>query len=144
MITLFYAGLCTLLVLFLAGRVMARRVARKIGIGDGGDHEMLKRVRAHANAVEYLPLALLLLGGMELNGYPNGVIHAFGGTLLASRLLHAWGLSRSSGASPGRFTGILLTLLLMACMAVLAIVGYFTPILGGVPQVDESAQHYGE
>lgn len=144
MITLLYAGLCTLLVLFLAGRVMARRVARKIGIGDGGDHEMLRRMRAHANAVEYLPLALLLLGGMELNGYPNGVIHAFGGTLLASRLLHAWGLSRSSGASPGRLIGTLLTLLLMMSMAVLAIVGYFAPILGGEPEAYESAQDHGE
>ncbi|WP_146908879.1 MAPEG family protein [Arenimonas daejeonensis] len=109
MITLLYAGLCTLLVLFLAGRVIARRFSHKIGLGDGGDHEMAKRVRTHANAVEYLPLALLLLGGMELNGYPNSVIHGFGITLFISRLLHAWGLSRSSSASPGRFAGTGLT-----------------------------------
>ena len=96
----------------------------KIGIGDGGDHEMQRRVRAHANSVEYLPLALLLLGGMELNGYPNSVIHAFGATLLVSRLLHAWGLSRSSGSSPGRFLGTFITLCLMIAMSVFAIVGY--------------------
>ena len=129
MITLFYAGLCTLLVLFLAGRVIARRFSHKIGIGDGGDHELIKRIRVHANAVEYLPLALLLLGGMELNGYPNAIIHGFGITLLVSRILHAWGLSRSSSASPGRFVGILFTLLLMVAMSLFAIAGFVSPYL---------------
>ena len=124
MITLFYAALCTLLVLFLAGRVMAYRVKFKVGLGDGGHGELNRRVRAHANAVEYLPLALLLLGGMELNGYPDAAIHGFGATLLVSRLLHAWGLSRSAGSSSGRFLGTLLTLLLMVAMALFAIIGY--------------------
>jgi uncharacterized protein len=144
MITLFYAGLCTLLVLFLAGRVIARRFSHKIGIGDGGDHEMIKRVRTHANAVEYLPLALLLLGGMELNGYPDSVIHGFGITLFVSRLLHAWGLSRSSSASPGRFLGILLTLVLMVAMALFAIAGFVTPYLAGHAEEQDSAEAYGE
>lgn len=130
MITLLYAALCTLLVLVLAGRVMARRMSHKIGLGDGGDPELARRVRAHANAVEYLPLALLLLGGMELNGYPDTVIHAFGAALLASRALHAWGLSRHSGRSAGRLYGTALTLLLMVSMSVLAIIGYLAPHWG--------------
>lgn len=144
MITLFYAGLCTLLVLTLAGRVMARRLSHKIGIGDGGDHEMVKRVRAHANAVEYLPLALLLLGGMELNGYPDTVIHGFGLTLLVSRLLHAWGLSRSSSASPGRFVGILFTLVLMVAMSLFAIAGFVSPYLADDVEAQESTGSYGD
>ena len=129
MITLLYAALCTLLVLVLAGRVMAYRVKFKVGLGDGGHGELNRRVRAHANAVEYLPLALLLLGGMELNGYPDAAIHGFGATLLVSRLLHAWGLSRRAGSSPGRFVGTLLTLLLMVAMAVFAIIGYLQSLL---------------
>ena len=68
MITLLYAALCTLLILVLAGRVIAARWQHKVGLGDGGNTELNRRVRAHANAVEYVPLALILLGGMELNG----------------------------------------------------------------------------
>lgn len=124
MITLLYAALCTLLVLVLAGRVIAARLKFKVGLGDGGNAELAKRMRVHANAIEYLPLALLLLGGMELNGYPDAVIHGFGATLFVSRLLHAWGLSRSSGSSPGRFLGTFITLCLMIAMSVFAIVGY--------------------
>jgi uncharacterized membrane protein YecN with MAPEG domain len=139
MITLLYAGLCTLLVLFLAIRVISLRMKAKIGLGDGGDHELQRRVRVHANSVEYLPLALILLGGMELNGYPNAVIHGFGATLLVSRLLHAWGLSRKSGTSPGRFLGTLLTLLLMIAMAVFAIAGFAGPYLATRAEAAEAA-----
>lgn len=134
MITLLYAALCTLLVLVLAVRVIARRLSHQIGLGDGGDPELARRVRVHANAIEYLPLALLLLGGMELNGYPDSVIHAFGATLLASRALHAWGLSRHSGRSVGRFYGTALTLLLMASMSVFAIAGYVASHWGDAAQ----------
>ena len=124
MISLLYAGLCTLLVVILAARVAQWRHRHKIGIGDGGDTELLRRVRVHANAVENLPLALILLVGMEINGYGGAVIHGFGSVLFVSRVAHAWGLSRSSGYSKGRFYGTFFTWLLMGAMALLAIVGY--------------------
>lgn len=129
MITLLYAGLCSILVVFLAVRVAQWRFRHKIGLGDGGDRELLKRVRAHANAIENMPLALILLGGMELNGYSDGLIHGFGGVLLVSRAAHAWGLSHSSGTSRGRLMGSLFTWLLMLAMALFAIVGYFQQFL---------------
>ena len=124
MITLLYAGLCALLVLVLAIRVAQWRFAHKIGIGDGGDRELLKRMRVHGNAVEYLPMCLILLGGMELNGYPRTMIHGFGIALVLSRLAHAWGLSHSSGTSAGRLAGMAVTWGLMLAMAGLAIGGY--------------------
>lgn len=124
MITLLYAGLCALLVLILAARVVRWRMQHRIGLGDGGDTELLRRVRVHGNAIEYLPLCLILLGGMELNGYPAPIIHGFGLALVFSRVAHAWGLSRSSGVSAGRFAGTLVTWLLMLAMAGFAIVGY--------------------
>jgi uncharacterized membrane protein YecN with MAPEG domain len=126
MITLLYAGLCALLVLILAMRVAFWRFKHKIGLGDGGDKELLKRVRAHGNAVEYLPLCLILLGGMELNGYPNSLIHGFGAALFVSRVAHAWGVSRSSGSSIGRLSGMVVTWAIMLAMAGFAIVGYIT------------------
>ena len=124
MITMLYAGLCTILVVVLALRVVQWRFRHKIGLGDGGDRQLLMRVRAHANAIENMPLALLLLGGMELNGYSAGLIHGFGSVLLVSRAAHAWGLSHSSGTSRGRFMGSLFTWLLMLTMAAFAIGGY--------------------
>ena len=83
-----------------------------------------QEIPAHGNAVEYLPLCLILLGGMELNGYPSPIIHGFGLALLVSRIAHAWGLSRTSGLSAGRFAGTLVTWTLMLAMAGFAIGGY--------------------
>ena len=125
MITMLYAGLCTILVVLLALRVVHFRFRNKIGLGDGGDPTLQRRVRVHANAVENLPLALLLLGGMELNGYSPALVHGFGATLFVSRVAHAWGLSHSSGTSKGRFLGTLFTWLLMLAMALFAIGGFF-------------------
>ena len=124
MITMLYAGLCTILVVFLAVRVAQWRFRHRIGIGDGGDKQLLLRVRAHANAIENMPLALLLLGGMELNGYNAGLIHGFGGVFFVSRVAHSWGLSHSPGTSKGRLMGSLFSWLLMLVMAVFAIAGF--------------------
>ena len=63
-ITGLYVALGALLVLILSARVSARRMSQRIGLGDGDDRELRKRIRVQANAIEYLPLALLLLGAL--------------------------------------------------------------------------------
>lgn len=126
MITMLYAGVCTLLVLVLAYRVVQVRRSAKVGLGDGGNDELQRRIRIHANALENLPLALILLGGAELNGYPDAMIHGFGAALLVSRIAHAIGMSGSSGYSRGRFFGTLGTWLVMAALAIIAITGYLS------------------
>jgi uncharacterized membrane protein YecN with MAPEG domain len=123
MISMMYAGLCTLLVIFLALRVVRWRREHKIGLGHGENIELQQRVRAHANAVENMPLALILLASLELTGASLYMVHALGATFLISRLMHAWGVSHSSGYSKGRFWGMLLTWVPMIIMAIFAIVG---------------------
>lgn len=108
-ITLLFAALHAVLVVVLAARVAMFRFSAKIALGDGGDKVMTRRMRAHGNLIEYAPLALLLLGLLELSGLDPRWLWGFGGTLLVGRLLHAYGLSRRSGTSPGRFLGTLLT-----------------------------------
>lgn len=118
-ITGLYAALAALLIMILAVRVMLRRTSARIGIGDGGDHELAKRVRVHANAVEYLPIGLILLLILELDQTTPMLVHAFGITLVLGRVLHAFGLSRTSKVSAGRALGTALSLLAIGAMAVL-------------------------
>ncbi len=118
-ITGIYVALATLLVLILAGRVSLGRGRAQVGLGDGGDHDLIKRIRAHANAVENLPLALLLLLMLELNQTQPLWLHVFGCVLIVGRILHAIGLSRSSKESTGRFLGTVLTWGVMLVMALL-------------------------
>lgn len=120
-VTAFYAALSTLLVVFLAFRVVRRRLQARVGVGVGTDAVLERRVRVHANAVENLPLALLLLLLLELLVFQHWLLHLFGIGLLLGRILHAWGLNARAGTSPGRFSGALLTWLIMVVMAVLLI-----------------------
>jgi uncharacterized membrane protein YecN with MAPEG domain len=118
-ITGLYVALGLLLVLILAVRVSLRRRTTKIGIGDGDDAELRKRIRAHGNAIEYLPIGLLALLLLDLDGTSPVVLHACGIVLIIARVSHAIGLSRTGGTSPERFVGIGLTLLILLVMAVL-------------------------
>jgi len=118
-ITAIYAAISALLIVVLSFRVIRLRLSTRTGIGDGGHQDLARCIRAHANAVEYLPLALLLLLLVEWNQTLPLVVHGFGIALVLGRLLHAIGLSRSTGASPPRFIGMLLTLLCLLGMAAL-------------------------
>jgi uncharacterized protein len=116
-ITGLYAALSTLLILILSARVILYRRSHKIGLGDGGDVEMHRRMRAHGNAIEYLPFGLILLLVLEINQTAPLWLHVFGCVLLIARFAHAWGVSRHSGISPGRLLGVVLTFAVLAVMA---------------------------
>ena len=120
-ITLLFASLHVVLMLILAVRVVLHRRAHKIGIGDGGDKWLVRKVRVHANFIEYVPAALLMLALLELSGLAAQWLWALGSALLLGRVLHASGFSRHSGYSFGRFWGTVLTwsvLMLMAAAGV--------------------------
>ncbi|HZP68283.1 MAG TPA: MAPEG family protein [Rudaea sp.] len=117
-ITGLYAAIAALFVLFLAARVIAYRRSHRIGLGDGGDEELRRRIRAHGNAIEYLPFGLLLLLVLELNQTAPALLHVFGIALLVARFAHAWGVSHVSGISPGRMLGVVLTFAVLIAMAV--------------------------
>ncbi|MCB1578371.1 MAG: MAPEG family protein, partial [Xanthomonadales bacterium] len=78
-------------------------------------------VRAHGNAIEYLSIGLILLLLVEMNQTQPLLVHSFGIALLVGRVMHAVGLSRSSGPSFGRVGGMILTLTVLGCMAALLI-----------------------
>ena len=108
-ITPIYAGLAAFLYVALAIRIIGQRYKSGIGLGTGDDPVLLSRVRTHANFAEYLPFSLLLLAFAEWNGLPPILLHAAGILLLAARLAHAWGLSKTEGASIPRAIGVATT-----------------------------------
>ena len=60
-----------------------------------------------------MPLGLLVVLLLELNQAPVWAVHLAGAGLIVGRLLHAWGLSRHKGVSFGRFTGTVVTWLVL-------------------------------
>ena len=108
-ITALYASLCAILVIALAFNVVGQRRKNKVGFGDQDVEPLALAIRSHGNAIEYIPIALLLILVLELNGARAPLLHGLGGALVIGRLLHAWGLSHSGGVSFARLSGTLIT-----------------------------------
>lgn len=109
-ITALYASLLALIFLALSIRVIGFRRVVRIGLGDGGDAALLRRVRVHANFAEYVPLCLILIGLAESLRAPTVLLHALGGLLLAARISHAYGVSRQPETFAWRVSGMVGTL----------------------------------
>lgn len=116
-ITAVYAAVLALLVVILALRVALYRLRNRIGAGDGGDARLLRRIRAHGNAAEFVPLGLILLALLELCGAAAWGLHVAGASFVLARVAHAVGLARSTGSSIGRAGGAVLTFVVLIGMA---------------------------
>ena len=113
-VTALYAGLLGLLVVALALRVALRRMRGRIAMGDGGDVTMQRAIRGHANAVETIPLGLILIAVSEASGAPDWGLHLIGLMLTLGRALHAWHFCVRGAPLAMRTYGMILTLLALA------------------------------
>lgn len=123
--TLLWGGLLGLVMAFLAVRVTLRRRALMVSLGDGGDEELLGRIRAFGNYTEYVPMALVLMALVELGGGAVWFLHLTGFLLFVARLSH--GLSLTAGKmSPrqrmGRQFGTGITFLIVVLWSVYAVI----------------------
>lgn len=121
-ITSLFAALLTALFIYLCAQVILYRRANRLSIGDEGDRNLLRLMRAQGNFAEYTPLALLLLALAELQGAPSGLVGVLGLMLLAGRLLHAIAFVIKGTPMSFRVYGMVLTFLMLigsACTALL-------------------------
>ncbi|MGP4845037.1 MAPEG family protein [Marinobacter sp. 1Y8] len=117
-VTAVFAAVTAFLMLFLAWRVTTFRRKFKAGMGDAGNHDFEVAIRAHANLVEYAPIALILMAIGELNGVSAVSVYAVGMLFVVGRLLHAWGFTKSRGGyALSRMIGVLFTWLSILIMA---------------------------
>ena len=94
-ITPVYAALIAFVFIALSLNVIRQRRRGKISVGDHGDKAMIKAMRTHANCAEYAPFGLLLIALAEFQGGGAWLINLLGLSLLAGRLLHAYGFGRT-------------------------------------------------
>ena len=104
-----YAALLVILGFALTVFVVLRRRSAMVGLGDGGDKDLMRRIRVHGNFIEHMPSAFAVLILLPLMGASATLVHLVGLMILIGRLLHAWGLAGSAGTSVGRLVGMLST-----------------------------------
>ncbi|WP_262689701.1 MAPEG family protein [Kordiimonas aestuarii] len=130
-ITILYAGLYGLLMVFLSIRVSFSRARLDVEFGDGGNPGLQTKVRVFGNFTEYVPMMLVLFLVLELAHTRAVLLHAIGVSLLLVRILHAVSLKVDAKPVPwrrmGRFVSALGTLLILLGMSLLLVKPYILP-----------------
>jgi hypothetical protein len=125
-ITALYAGILGLISIALGFQVGAARLRTGISILHGEDMALATTIRRHANFIENVPLALVLLGALELNGAGAGLLHGLGIALGVCRLLHPIGLRHDDMRQPLRGIGAGGTTLVILISSLLLIWGFLS------------------
>jgi len=114
------ASILALIQIFLAGLVIFARFNHKVGIGDGGNENLNRKIRVHGNLIENAPIFLILLTLLELSGADKFTVTILGGVFIVARISHAFALSQTANLlTPLRAVGGIgstLTIVISAAM----------------------------
>ena len=91
-ITAAHAALLGLIFVALSAWVIAGRNQYKVLHNDGGVEALNRRMRAHANFAEYVPMTLILIGALEASGGSPAAVRALGAILVVARIMHPVGM----------------------------------------------------
>lgn len=81
-------------------------ITQKLAASKAIDEGILQRkVRAHGNFAEYVPIGLLFIVALELMQSPTWLLWLLGGTLTIARIVYAYAVIVTYGPSPGRAIG---------------------------------------
>lgn len=116
MITALYASLLAFLMLWLAIQVIKQRRKSRVAHADGGIEELQIARSAHGNAVDYIPIVLILMALIEYNGANPLLIHGLGIVFVVGRVVHAKAILGRD--LKGRILGMKLTFAVLFALAV--------------------------
>ncbi|MCX7864580.1 MAG: MAPEG family protein [Novosphingobium sp.] len=118
--TLCLTAAAAIINLWLAIRIGQIRAREKIIHGDGGNEALIRRMRAQANFIENVPIALILIGVIEATGKGGQWLAIVGAVLMLARISHAFGMESPTG-SPLRSIGVVATMLVLVGLSVVAV-----------------------
>ncbi|MBU3588752.1 MAPEG family protein [Polynucleobacter sp. 80A-SIGWE] len=93
LVTSIIAAVLTAIFVKLSFAVIGLRRKNKVGLGSGGYDDLERAIRAQGNFAEYVPLGIILIACLELNGAPWWLVAMSGITLIIGRLIHAKGIN---------------------------------------------------
>jgi uncharacterized membrane protein YecN with MAPEG domain len=125
-ITGLYAGMLALVAIALGIHVGVQRARTGISILHGQDMTLATAIRRHGNFTEAVPLALIMLAALELNGASPALLHGLGAALVVARIAHPLGLKHDNMRNPLRGIGAGGTTLITTIAAVALIWGYLS------------------
>jgi uncharacterized protein len=120
MTSVIYASLSAFIIVWLSLNIIKQRRSNKVSVGDGGIDVLRLAIAAQSNAIEYLPIALILLFAFEYNHGNILLVHFLGVSLIIGRVLHANGLLSSN--LNNRVLGMKITIYTIIALALFKII----------------------
>ncbi len=111
-VTAVFTALLALMLVGISVRITYLRAQKKVNLFDGGDPDLGRAIRVQGNFIEYVPMALALMGMIEWLGAKPWIVYLSGAALLVARLAHAWSLY--SGNFQARVFGTTTTWIVIA------------------------------
>lgn len=100
-------------------------------MGDGDDAMLKRRIRAHANFAEFVPIGLILIFVSEANGFSHFWLGVLALTFVSARILHGYGMAFTQKCVFCRVGGTAMTLAVLLVMALWNLVliagAFFSP-----------------
>ncbi len=93
LVTSLIAVALTIVFIKLSFNVISLRRKNKVGLGNGGHEDLERAIRAQGNFAEYVPIGIILIACLELNGAPWWLVLAPGFFMIIGRLIHARGIN---------------------------------------------------
>lgn len=90
--TAVFSGLLAILLVILACYVSWLRFTKKVGMGDGGNRDIERAIRAHGNSVEQCVPFFPLIFIFEILGGADWALWLLGGSFVVARFGYAYGL----------------------------------------------------
>ena len=120
MISVFYIVFCSAVLMWLSFEVIKQRRKSKVKYSDGGEEALIRARSAHSNAIEYMPITMLMLVLAEYNGAYLWTIHVCGLVFIVGRICH--GRSILSDTLTGRRFGMYCTFLVMQALMIINVI----------------------
>ena len=119
LMTSIIAAILTMIFVKLSFAVIGLRRKNKVGLGSGGYDDLERAIRAQGNFAEYVPIGLILIACLELNGAPSWLVILPGIALIIGRLIHAKGINEPPPNFSSRVLGMKFTFGTLITLAIL-------------------------
>ena len=119
LITSIIVAILTIIFIKLSFAVIGLRRKNKVGLGSGGHEDLERAIRTQANFAEYIPLGVILIACLELNGAPWWLVAIPGVSLIIGRLIHAKGMNTPPPDFSKRVLGMKFTFFTLIALVVL-------------------------
>jgi uncharacterized protein len=119
LVTSIVSGVLAILFVRLSFAVITLRRQNKVSLGSDGNLDLERAIRAQGNFAEYVPIGIILIACLELNGAPWWLVALPGLTLILGRLFHAKGINQPPPNFSNRILGMQLTFFTLLSAAAL-------------------------